>query len=138
MFKDFTLNRLLCSFTSIGFAFLAIDSAIEHGEILSKEYWSIIPVAFGSLGAVLAGLAVMKWNERWIRILHIYLFVGFLVAGTGMFFHLTEDDEDEASTGMTEQQEKDKPPLAPLAFAGLAAIGLLGTMRKWPAEVAQQ
>jgi hypothetical protein len=34
-----------------------------------------------------------------------------------------------------EEKEKEKPLLAPLAFAGLAVVGLLGTARKWEAEV---
>ena len=134
MLNNYSLNRILCLFASIGFLFLAVDSAIEHRDVLLKEPMSLVPVLFGALGAAIALIAILKWNESWIRILHMFLLVGFLVAGTGVYLHVREDDDEEKAAVKTEQQEKEKPILAPLAFAGVALVGLLGTSRKWQAE----
>jgi hypothetical protein len=137
MFKNYSLNRLLALFASLGFALLAIDSAIEHRDIFSKEPFSLVPVMFGALGAILAAFVVLKWSAKWIRILQMFLFVSFVVAAAGFYFHVKEEDDDEATQPkiVQEQKEKEKPIIAPLAFAGVAAIGLLGTARKWEAEV---
>jgi hypothetical protein len=70
--------------------------------------------------------------------LHIFLYATILVACLGLYYHIVEEeDEDELTAEQREHEakEKDKPLLAPLSFAGLGAVGLLGTSRKWPAEV---
>jgi hypothetical protein len=70
-------------------------------------------------------------------LLNVFLLASFLVAAGGLYFHLAEEDEDEMTEEKMELEatEKEKPPLAPLAFGGLALVGLLGTARKWNAEV---
>ena len=137
MLKNYTINRLLALLVGIGFAFLAADSTLEHWDVLLKEPWSFIPVVFSACGAVLGILAVVLWNEKWIRALHLFLLASFLVAAAGLFFHIKEDEDEKKPAQAVEQQEKEneKPLLAPLAFAGIAAVGLIGTARKWPAEV---
>lgn len=136
MLKSFSLNRILVLFTAAGFFFLLADAILEHAEILSQDLPAYIPVLFSGIGAITALLAAMKWNERWIRIVNMLFLASILVAMGGLYYHVGEED-DEAMTEETiehEQKEKEKPPLAPLAFAGLAAVGLLGSTRKWTAE----
>jgi uncharacterized membrane protein YfcA len=140
MLKNYTINRLLALIVGIGFAVLTVDSILEHWDVLTKEPMSFVPVVFSAIGAVIGFLAVFMWNEKWIRTLHLFLFVSFLVAALGLYFHIKEDDDEESTGQKTEQgqKEKEKPAIAPLAFAGLAAVGLIGTARKWPAEVVQK
>ena len=136
--KGYSLNRLLVLLTTAGFLFLAVDSTIEHWEILGQELMAFIPIVFGVLGFVMGAVTVLRWKEPCIRRLQIFLFAAFVVAGAGAYFHIEEEEDEGQLTAEQrehEKKEKDKPLLAPLSFAGLAAVGLLGTARKWPAEV---
>ncbi len=138
MLNNFSLNRLLVLFTALGFAFLWIDTTLEHWDVLKDEVMAYIPFIFSVIGLLLGASAAIMWKEKLIRFFQIFLFVSFIVAGTGVYFHL-EDEEDEINLTVEEREheanEKDKPIMAPLAFAGLAVVGLLGTKRKWEAEV---
>jgi len=137
MKTTYSLNRLLALFVTGGFVFLLADSLLEHWGVLREEPAAFIPVLFSAAGSLIGMVAVTKWDGRWIRILHITLLAAFLIAGTGLCFHI-ESEEDENGTPERrahEQKEKEKPLLAPLAFGGLGALGLLGTARKWPGEV---
>jgi glucan phosphoethanolaminetransferase (alkaline phosphatase superfamily) len=142
MLKNFSLNRLLVFVVVLSFAFLMIDSFLEHKSVLTKEFMSFIPIVFSFIGLIIALIAALVWKERWIRLLHVFLMTGFLIAVAGVYFHVIEDDDEEkvVTTESREpaQEEKEKPPLAPLAFGGVALIGLLGTSRKWHAEVLEK
>ena len=136
MFQKYSLNRLIVMFVATGFFFLIADSILEHWDILGQELWAYIPIAFSVFGFIISIIATARWKERVIRFLHITLFVAFIISGAGLYFHIKEEDKEEITTEQLEheQKEKDKPILAPLSFAGLAMIGLLGTSRKWKAE----
>jgi hypothetical protein len=133
MFQRFSLNRLIIVFVAGGFFFLIADSILEHWDILGQELWAYIPIAFSVLGFLISAIAVIVWKERVLRFLQITLFVAFIISAAGLYFHIIEEDDEEITTEQLnhEQKEKDKPILAPLSFAGLAAIGLLGTSKKW-------
>jgi hypothetical protein len=138
MFKKYSLNRLLVLLTAVGFAFLLADTIIEHWSIFEEEIMSFIPLVFSTVGLVLGIIVVITWKEKLIRWFQIFLFVSFIVAGAGLYFHIEEEEDDinlTAEEREHEENEKDKPLLAPLSFAGLAVVGLLGTMRKWEAEI---
>ena len=138
MLKNYSLNRLLVLLTTIGFLFLMIDSTIEHWSIFSGHLPALIPMVFSAFGLIIGTIAVRQWKETWIRRLHVFLFVSVFVAGAGVYFHNGDEEDEKQITAVErehEQKEKDKPLLAPLSFAGLAAVGLLGTSRKWQADV---
>jgi hypothetical protein len=138
MLKNFSLNRLLVLFTSLGFAFLLLDTTIEHWDILKDELMADIPLVFSIIGLVLGVIVAIKWKDNLIYFFQIFLFISFIVAGAGMYFHVVEEEDEinlTAEKREHEEKEKEKPLMAPIAFAGLAAAGLLGTSRKWKAEV---
>lgn len=138
MFKEYSLNRLLALFTTAGFLFLLTDSIIEHWSAFSQEIMCFIPVVFSAFGLIIGILAVRQWNGQWIRRFHVLLLATFVISAAGLYFHIEEEEDDEQFTAEQrehEKNEKEKPLLAPLSFAGLAAFGLLGTSRKWQAEV---
>jgi hypothetical protein len=136
MFHKFSLNRMIVMFVATGFLFLIADSILEHWDILKQELWVYIPIAFSVLGLLTSTITAVLWKERVIRILRMTLFVAFLISSAGLYFHIKEEDDEEITVEQLEheQKEKDKPLLAPLSFAGLAVIGLLGTSRKWVAD----
>jgi hypothetical protein len=133
VFQRFSLNRLIIVFVAGGFFFLIADSILEHWGILGQELWAYIPIVFSLLGFVISAIAAVVWRERALRFLQITLFAAFIISAAGLYFHILEEDETTLSTEQIEheQKEKEKPLLAPLSFAGLALIGLLGTSRKW-------
>ena len=136
MFYKFSLNRMVVMFVAAGFFFLIADSILEHWNILGQELWAYIPIAFSVIGFLISTIAAVLWKERVIRFLRMTLFVAFLISSAGLYFHIKEEDDEEITVEQLEreQKEKDKPLLAPLSFAGLAVIGLLGTSRKWKAD----
>ncbi len=138
MLKKYSLNKLLVLFTVLGFAFLLADTTIEHWDAFDDEVMAFIPVIFSFLGLVIGLITIIKWKDNTIRFLQIFLIASFIVAGAGLYFHI-EEEEDEVNLTVEEraheENEKDKPLMAPLAFGGIAIVGLLGTARKWEAEV---
>lgn len=138
MLKTYSLNRLLALFTAAGFLFLLTDSIIEHWSAFSQEIMCFVPVVFSAIGLVVAIRAVWQWKDPWIRRFHVLLLATFVISPAGLYFHIIEEEDDEQLTAEQrehEKNEKEKPLLAPLSFAGLAAFGLLGTARKRQAEV---
>ena len=138
MFKQYSLNKLLILVTTLGYAFLLLDTTIEHWETFAQEIMTFIPLIFSFVGLVLGIAVVITWKEKFIYWFQILLFASFIVAAAGLYFHIEEEDDEINLTEEKrehEENEGEKPLLAPLSFAGLAAFGLLGTMRKWEAEV---
>lgn len=136
--KNYSLNRLLVILTTLGFLFLMVDSTLEHWAVLRQEFMCYVPIVFSALGLGVGIVTVLNWKDKWIRRFHALLLASVIVAGTGVYFHVLEEEDDEQLTleqREHEKKEKEKPLLAPLAFAGLATVGLLGTSRKWKAEV---
>jgi len=141
MSKQYSLNKLLVLVTTLGFAFLLLDTTIEHWPTFEEEIMSFIPLVFSLVGFVLGIIVFITWKEKFIYWFQILLFASFIVAAAGLYFHI-EEEEDEINLTEEkrehEEKEGEKPLLAPLSFAGLAAFGLLGTMRKWEAEVKRE
>lgn len=140
MFTQYSLNRILVFVVAAGFAFLLADTTIEHWSVLQQEYTAFIPVVFSVVALVIAAGAFLKWTTAWIRALRVFLFASCIVAAAGLYFHIAEEEDDENLTQeqqLHEEKEKDKPLLAPLTFGGLGIVGLLGTERKWHAEVVE-
>lgn len=132
-----SLNRLLALFVTGGFVFLLADTILEHWGILLQDPAAFIPILFSAAGSLIGVIAVAQWNGRWIRIFHLTLLTAFLVSAAGLYFHIENEAAERATPEgrAHEQKEKEIPLLAPLAFGGLGAFGILGTSRKWPGEV---
>lgn len=138
MFNNYTLNRLLVLTATCGFAFLLADSVIEHFNLFKQEFIVYVPVAFSLIGLILGVITVYKWKPAYIKLMHLIFLFSILIALTGFYYHVEEESQEELVTlekRLHEANEKEKPPLAPFAFGALAVVGLLGTYRKWKAEV---
>ncbi|MBF8248844.1 MAG: hypothetical protein HW374_1644 [Bacteroidetes bacterium] len=143
---SFSINRFIAFLVAGGFFFLLIETRIEHDGVLGEKLAAYVPIAFSIIGFVVALLAALKWQEKYIRVLHLYLFFALAVGFGGMYFHnedrlgekedtSSEMKDDDSKEGDKKAEEKTPPILAPFAFAGLGAVGLLGTYRRWKAEV---
>ena len=138
MFKQYTLNKLLVLATTFGFAFLLLDTTIEHWKTFEQEIMTFVALISSFAGLVLGIAVVLTWKENLIRRFQIFLFISIIVGVGGLYFHIEPFEEETNLTTEEiehEANEKEKPILAPLSFAGLAVFGLLGTIRKWEAEV---
>ncbi len=142
-FRSMSINRMIAFLVAGGFLFLAIETRIEHHEVLGEKLAAYVPIIFSVLGFLIASLAALKWQQKWIRVLHIYLFFALAVGLGGMYFHNEDrlegkgDKASEVKEDEDKETEKEKTPpiLTPIAFAGLGVVGLLGTSRRWNAEV---
>lgn len=138
MFKNYTLNRMLVLIATCGFGFLFADTIIEHLDIFKQEILAYVPVIFSFIGLVIGIVAVYKWKQSFIKLIQYFFLLSFLLAGWGFYLHVAEESEEELKSVEVQQHEaneKEKPILAPLSFGGIAVVGLLGTSRKWKAEV---
>jgi hypothetical protein len=141
MFRNYSLNRLLVFTASAGFGFLLADTTIEHFPVFNTEILCFIPAVFSLAGVILGLIAVSKWKPGIIRIMHYIFFLSIMVGALGFYLHVMEEENDKDLTTeerLHEAKEKEKPILAPLAFGGVAVIGLLGTYRKWPGEIVEK
>jgi len=141
MFRDYSLNRMLVLCVTVGFAFLLLETTLEHRDILSRELAAFIPVVVCAIAVVLGAVAVIRWKEPALKLMQIVLLVSIAVGLLGIYFHVREEEDKDAKPTVARQEnqenerEKEKSPVAPLAFVGLAAIGLLGTAKRWRTEV---
>lgn len=144
--SSLSINRLIACIVAGGFIFLFIETRIEHQEVMNDKLTAWIPMIVSAVGVLLASLTAFQWKPKLIRILHIYLILTMLVGLGGMFFHNEDRFEgkhqeetelrNEESHEHNAQKHEDYPPiLAPFAFVGLGVVGLLGTSRRWNAEV---
>lgn len=146
-----SLNRLIAFLVAGGFLFLFVETRIEHHDVLTEEFIAYVPILFSIIGFVLALFAAFQWQEKWIRVLHVYMFLALVTGLGGIFFHNQDrifgeekttataqqiEAEEVEEAGEPEEEEESEPPLlAPLAFTGLGIVGLLGTYRRWRAEL---
>lgn len=136
MFKNLSLNQVVILLTSLGFIGLLIDTTIEHIEIFQKEILVFLPAVFCLLTSILGIIIVLRWKTNLINIFRVLLLSAFLVSTVGFVVHLEDDDDENEKIRLEqyEEHEKDKPILAPFAFAGLAVFGLAATCKKWRTE----
>jgi len=138
MTSTLSINRLIVTVCAVGFLFLVVDTFLEHLDAFKDEPLAWVPVGFSLVGLAVVGIAAARWNETWIRLAHWCFIAALVVGGVGVYLHVADQFESEeervAEHGEDKKEEKAPPILSPLAFAGLGAIGLIGTLRKWQAE----
>jgi hypothetical protein len=138
MFRNWSLNRMLILVVTLGFLGLCADSILEHRDTLDDRWTAYIPIVFSAIGFLFGVRVTFAWKAMCIRVMHYFLMASIAVAALGFYFHIEDEEDDEDLTAEQrehEKNEKEKPLLAPLAFAGIAAFGLLGTSRRRQAEV---
>ncbi len=129
--RDRTLAALLVG----GAALLAVEVRFEHREALGERWPAWIPLVYAVALAVLGAAALARW-ERGGREALLRLFaLGLVVGPAGVLFHtgghpLRAVGEVLSAWALRPGESggigRDHPPaLAPLAFAGLSALGVV-------------
>jgi hypothetical protein len=133
-FKD--RDQRIAAFLVGGAAFLLFELRFEHREVLGETWRSWIPLGYCGLTLVAGGFALLRWHTWGRRALGALFALGIAVGVLGFWFHtgghvlggirdllgawripLGQDGGIKMGS---------RPPaLAPLAFCGLGALGLL-------------
>lgn len=126
-------SRFLVTVVSFGFLFLTMDSFFEH-YFTQKEMrpYQWIPIIFGIIAFPTSLAAVVRLNLVTSRILAIVCLVSTLVGGLGFYFHVMAIwrmiDTPFQWSFLFNGLRYGPPMLAPLSFAGLGVLGLVGTL----------
>lgn len=131
------LTRVLIFLLANAFAGLAMDIRVEHVDAVQERGIAWLPIIYCCVMAVACVAAVVYWNWM-VRLLMLPLFLlSFFVGGMGFYLHnhghfqrvIRSSVRAWADPNMS---HSDGPPqLAPLAFGGLGAIGVLASLRRF-------
>jgi len=122
-----------------GFIILAIEIRYSHRFELAKHPIAWTPIVFSALAALMALLSIGKSQK--VRQAAAFVFLlGIAVAGVGIVEHTNSNPVRTLRVlqplgiqvaGANVDEDRMKPPLAPLSMAGL---GVLGAILVWPSK----
>jgi hypothetical protein len=131
------LARVLILLLGGAFSGLMIDIRIEHVDAVRDHAIAWLPIIYCGLMTVACLVAFVLWNKP-ARMVMLALFsLAFVVGGIGFYFHndghLTHVVQTSISAWTDpNMNHSDGPPqFAPLAFAGLGAIGSLASLKRF-------
>ena len=123
-----------------GAAMLLVELRFEHREALGETWHSWIPLLYCASMLLLGGLALWRWSSWGRAALGALFALGVAVGAAGFWFHTG----GHLLTGLGDllhawriplgqdggiKQGSQPPALAPLAFCGLGALGMLACAR---------
>lgn len=129
-----------------GFLMAAIEVRYLHREAMAERWQAYVPVVYGFVAAIAA--TALALSDRLRATASAIFAVGILAGLFGFFLHTegnpaeiaklftvvtvakADGGEEEGRTG-GEKKESEPPALAPLGIAGLAAIGLATSTRRF-------
>jgi hypothetical protein len=118
-----------------GVAILLLELRYEHREVLGETWRSWVPLLYATITLVAGALALLRWRAGGRRVLAVLFIAGIAVGLVGFWFHT----DGHLFSGFRDvllawrippgqnggiRMGSRPPPLAPLAFCGLGAIGL--------------
>jgi predicted membrane metal-binding protein len=131
------LARVLILILAGGFPGLMVDIRVEHVDAVREYSVAWLPIIYCGLMTVACSVALRLWN-RTARLIMLPLFVmAFVIGGLGFYFHNQGDVKKVIATSIhawtdPHMNHSDGPPqVAPLAFAGLGAIGILASLKRF-------
>ena len=132
-------ERTLAALLVGGAALLAVEVRFEHREALGETWRAWIPLVYAVSLLVLGAVAVAAWERGGRKALLGLFALGLLIGPLGVLFHsggrpLRAVGQVLSAWKLPPGQSggigRDHPPaLAPLAFAGLAALGVVSCAR---------
>jgi hypothetical protein len=132
-----SLSRVLVFVLANAFFGFMIDIRTEHVEVVHERGIAWLPIIYSGAMAIACVAAVVYWSKL-ARLLLLPLFLlAFLIGGMGFYFHNQGHVSEVLETSVTAWTDpklthSDGPPqFAPLAFAGLGALGVLATARRF-------
>jgi hypothetical protein len=119
------------------FVGLMIDIRVEHVDVVRERSVAWLPIIYAAFMTFACLAACVFWKRR-TRILMFPLFSAALViGGLGFYFHNDGNVKRVLTTSAAAWTDphlnhSDAPPqLAPLAFAGLGAVGVLVLLERF-------
>jgi len=136
---SWSLNRLLVLLLLGAYATLIVDIRAEHVDVVRLHWMGWIPLAYCAVMILLLVIALKFWNATTRAILFGAFSLGLIVSIWGLWIHNHIDEHNFATTirelinawYVRDAHYADglPPHLAPIAFAGLALIGMLSTAK---------
>lgn len=134
-----TINKALVLGLIGGFAFLMLEIRYEHRGVLADERTAWIPIIYSGTALILGSFSLWRWDRGGRQLLAILFTASVIVGLLGIWFHtgghllqtLSFVGEGvgllfkPADAKASESFAALPPLLAPLAFCGLGAFGLL-------------
>lgn len=134
-------DRRLVAALLAGAAFLLTELRFEHREVLGETWRSWIPLVYAAVTLVAGAAALLRWESSGRRALAVLFGLGIAVGLLGAWFHtgghLISGLRDVLFAWRVPLGQDggikmgSRPPaLAPFAFCGLGALGLLACVRR--------
>lgn len=143
--SSWSLNKVIVLILLGGLATLLMEIRWEHRIELARQWETWIPLIY--IGAMLiAGIvSLYQWNGWGPRILQVGFGLGFIVGALGVWFHGGRDPIGNLLRVFTAwtiplgtnggvKVSSEPPVLAPLAFIGVALMGVVVCSRYFRAE----
>ena len=119
------------------FVGLMVDIRVEHVEVIRERPIAWLPIIYSGVMAVACLAAVIVWGKIARLVMALLFSLAFVVGGMGFYFHNHGNFINVIKTSVAAwtdpaMDHSDGPPqLAPLAFAGLGAIGILASLKRF-------
>lgn len=127
-------DRLLAALVIGGAASLLLELRFEHRDALAHEPGSWIPLAYCAVLVLAGAVALFRWRSWGRPALGSLFALGIVVGLCGVWFHNGGHPFEAFSTIFAAWRGLKigdrPPPLAPLSFCGLGAIGALVCFQK--------
>lgn len=133
----YPLARVLILLLGGAFAGLMVDIRVEHVDIVREQSVAWLPIIYSGFMTIACLIAFGFWNKNGRRIMLPLFLLAFVVGGMGFYFHNHGDFKAVIKTSVgawtdPAMNHSDAPPqVAPLAFAGLGAIGVLTSLKRF-------
>jgi len=137
MVLHWPLARLLMLCLSGAFFGLMCDVRIEHVEVVHHRSITWTPILFAGVMTVACFVSTVWWNRATKRVMVPLFALAILIGAVGFYLHNDGQVLGVVKTVIaawtnSHMQHEDAPPhLAPMAFSGLGALGLLTCFKRF-------
>ena len=113
-----SLQRVICALLAGGYVTLAIDTMLEHRDVVSVNRLAWTPPLGAALLVLVTAAVSLTWSPRGRRVGGAAGLVSLLLGSVGLVLHNAERFEH----GFSHLGPLLPPLLAPAAFCGLGAL----------------
>jgi hypothetical protein len=132
------LARVLAGGLTLGFLAVVLDVRGEHYDVLHEHWTAWIPIVYGGVMILPTLLAFFLWRFATRITLLAFCIPGLIVGPLGFYLH-NRGHIGETFALVTrvwtdpnlDTSNPVPPRWAPLSIAGLSALGVLITLRRW-------
>jgi hypothetical protein len=131
------LSRVLILVLAGAFVGLMFDIRVEHVDAVREHRIAWLPIVYSGFMTFACAAAFVFWNKTTRLIMLPLFFLALIIGGMGFYFHNNGDFREVIKTSITAwtdgtMNHSDGPPqVAPLAFAGLGALGILSSLKRF-------